>query len=345
MNIEKIFCYFTPAEKGNEDDEYVSNSITSIELLNTDPVFQTLQKIYSTIKKDADLNIIFNSTGPEQNNEVRNQLINILTERNKESGFELALRLSKMTDKKSKCGLFFIIIGKNEETKNIVLIRFPAEEAMILNKTETKVEIQELKEVFLKNSHRYKLAFFEGNTIKGSLWNGLAIDKQINDSYTDMREISKYWINDFLDCQLVITSRKGSTMFAKSLRTILNSTDDEQLKDDIIATSMAAKTINDKNTSISSFINSLSIKQSSKDTIIKTLGNRAIAETVFKFNVEDFSKIFNLKVRYLDSGAIIMAPADEFDKDFSPELIDSTKNKYRYTTEGITQKETIKAKA
>ena len=345
MKIEKIFCYFTPAEKGNTNDDIIKQEIFSLEITENNSVYQTLSKIQLNIKNDADLSIIFNSIGEEQNNEIRNFLINLIQTKNIINGLPLALQLSKMTDKKSKCGLFFIIIGVEGEDDFISLIRFPAEEAMILKNSNDKIEIEELNEVFLKNSHRYKLAFFEGKTVKGGLWKGLAIDKQINDNYADLREISKYWINDFLDCRLEVTSRKGSTMLAKTLRTILNSTDDEELKEDIITTSIAAKTINNKNTSISKFINNLPIKTKAKESILKSIGSTEFAESVFKFNVEDFSKIFNLKARYLDSGAIIMAPADEFEKDFSPELIDASIGLYKYTTKGITQKETVKAKA
>lgn len=197
--IEKAFCYFSPVGKGIIP--FPVDTIRHFEINKDELMFSKLQEITDKAEKLCEITIKFVSNGSKQQNETRDMFINLLREKQLNNGLPIIEWLSKNTDKSSKCGLVFILMGKNGEKKFILIARYPSEEGIILQK-EDKVEI--IQDVFLKNSHRYKLAYFEDESLQNGLWKGIAIDKQLNDTVSS-KLISDYWIKNFLRCELELT--------------------------------------------------------------------------------------------------------------------------------------------
>lgn len=341
MELRKAFCYFSPVAKGSKDN--IRDMIKCTEIDETHDVYIKLLQLVENVKKECDLNIIFISEGEEQYNTTRNMLLDVLKTEKIEDGIPLIEWLSLNTDNKSKSGLVFILIGSDNKDTFIIIARFPAEEGMVINSNQKRIKVKVIDEVFLKNSHRYKMAFFEGESRKGDFWKGLAVDRQINDTVAAIREASEYWINNFLKCSLEMTSRRGSTIIAKTFRSILNSNLENDKKQKIIEAAIGAKALNGKKTSITKLIADLGIEDEIGNEIISRLPSKAAAEQVFHFDIQYFSGVFNLRVKYLNTGAVIIAPNDEFEELFSPKMV-AENGLTRYTTEGITTNETVKAK-
>lgn len=338
-SISKVFCYLSPVGKGVEP--FPSKEIRSFEIINSDQMWTKLEDVIKNIDKTCEIDMKFISDGSKQKNETRDEIITILRERNLEKGIPLIERLSKNTDKSCKIGLVFIVIGKNDNKDFILIARYPSEEGIVLKQTD-QVEI--VKDVFLKNSHRYKMAFFEDESLQGGFWKGKAVDKQINDS-SNSKLISDYWIKDFLNCELELTETQGNKLLGKALRKVLN--DDSTPEDDkdiINSIASSAKLLNGKSKSINSFLKNLSISDENRNRIINALPSKAIAEQVFKFNSEIITGEYNLKALYLNNGAIVMAPTDSFDKVFTMEKVDAETGEVNISTEGIVQRQTIKVK-
>lgn len=55
----------------------------------------------------------------------------------------------------------------------------------------------------MKNAYSYKAVVYQHTSLTNGFWTGRAVDKQIE---SREREVSQYWINDFLDT--------GSTTFS-----------------------------------------------------------------------------------------------------------------------------------
>ena len=197
--IEKAFCYFSPVGKGIEP--FLIESIRHFEIEKDEPMFSKLQEITDKSERLCEITIKFVSTGVKQENETRDMFITLLREKKLDNGLPIIEWLSKNTDKSSKCGLVFIVIGKNGEKDFVLIARYPSEEGIILQQDD-KVEI--IQDVFLKNSHRYKLAYFEDASLQNGFWKGIAIDKQLNEAASS-KLISDYWIKNFLRCELELT--------------------------------------------------------------------------------------------------------------------------------------------
>lgn len=341
MELSNVFCYFSPVAKGSTED--ISDKIKHTIIGESHDVYLKMLQLIASVKKECDLNIIFTSTGENQNNETRNMIINIIREKTVSSGIPLVAWLSKNTDNKSKSGLVFILLGKNNNSDFFILARFPAEEGIVINDKRNGIKVQVLDEVFLKNSHRYKMAYFEGISLKGDFWKGLAVDKQINESAIGVREVSEYWIKDFLKCDLEMTSKRGSILVAKSLRSILGSKIEDTDKEKIIEAAISVKTLNGKKTTIRKMIDDLGIEKNIANKIIDQLPNREVADKVFHFDVSYFTGIFNLRVKYLNTGAVIMAPNEEFDNIFNQNYV-AESGMTRYITEGFTTNEAVRTK-
>lgn len=337
--ISKVFCYLSPVGKGIEP--FPSNEIRSFEIVSSDQMWTKLEDVIKHIDKTCEIDMKFISDGSKQKNETRDEIINLMREKTLEKGIPLIERLSKNTDKSCKIGLVFIVLGKNDRKDFILIARYPSEEGIVLKRTN---QVEVVKNVFLKNSHRYKLAFFEDESLQGGFWKGKAVDKQINDS-ANLKLISNYWIKDFLNCELELTEAQGNKLLGRALRKILNDeTTTETDKDIINSIASAAKLLNGKTKSINSFLTNLSISDDNRNRIIGALPSQAVAEQMFKFNSEIINGEYNLKALYLSNGGIVMAPTDSFDKVFTTETVDTETGEVSITTEGIIQKQTIRVK-
>ena len=337
--IEKAFCYFSPVGKGIIP--FPVDTIRHFEINKDELMFSKLQEITDKAEKLCEITIKFVSNGSKQQNETRDMFIKLLREKQLNNGLPIIEWLSKNTDKSSKCGLVFILIGKNGEKKFILIARYPSEEGIILQK-EDKVEI--IQDVFLKNSHRYKLAYFEDESLQNGLWKGIAIDKQLNDTVSS-KLISDYWIKNFLRCELELTEVQGNKILGKTLRKLLNDdTTTPEDKEEINEIASAIRLNNGKSESISDFLTGKSISDQNKERIFNALPTRAVAEQVFTFNSEIFKGEYALKAMYLDNGAIVMAPTDSFDDVFSTEIVNLETKEITISTNGIVKKEAIKTK-
>ena len=337
--IEKAFCYFSPVGKGIEP--FPIESIRHFEIENDEPIFSKLQEITDKSERLCEITIKFVSTGVKQENETRDMFITLLREKKLDNGLPIIEWLSKNTDKSSKCGLVFIVIGKNGEKDFVLIARYPSEEGIVLQQDD-KVEI--IQDVFLKNSHRYKLAYFEDASLQNGFWKGIAIDKQLNEAASS-KLISDYWIKNFLRCELELTEIQGNKILGKALRKILN--DDSTTPDDkeeINEIASAIRLNNGKSESISKFLDGKSISEKNKEKILNALPTRAVAEQVFTFNSEIFKGEYALKAMYLDNGAIVMAPTDSFDDVFSTEILNKATKEVTISTNGIVKKEAIKTR-
>jgi hypothetical protein len=284
--------------------------------------FNYFLNIFEKALGDCKTEIQFKSPGLNQANEVRSHLLDIVsskTQRRKEkSARALAERLASVTDERSGNGLFVLIEGQKLQTTRILLNRFRSDEVVFTRHAKQELIVGFFEEAFTKRSHFYKSAVFEDIPSNGSFWHGFAIDKQIVASTN--KEISSYWITDFLDAQSAITSVQGTMNLAKAMRAFLQEAETLAEKEQIISALLGLKNKTDKPVSIESVC---------KDYLSDVLYQRFKARfrddyffnSVFTLDPETYQTELGSTIVGLENGLIITAPTFDYKKYVKEEVL------------------------
>lgn len=82
----------------------------------------------------------------------------------------------------------------------------------------------------MKNAYSYKAVVYQHTSLTNGFWTGRAVDKQIE---SREREVSQYWINDFLDSGLRTTPTRGRRRLALALKAAASKSKDVTVKSEI----------------------------------------------------------------------------------------------------------------
>ena len=326
MEIKKIFGFVVPI--GKESDSIDDSIIQGSEISSTNKLFLKLTELFNNSKNDCDINIRFVSKTGEKKNEVRDLIVNLCNEFSLDNCKPLVKSLIRLTDKKIKEGLLFFIYAFDDTDKKLLIARYPSEEAITVKQEKGKYIFEVINDVFLKNSRKYKAVYYQSTL--DNFWSGYAVDKQINDD--NVKEISDYWIKKFLQSDLLFNSLRGSEMLAKAVRLTIAETNNDQVKEELISATSLIKNVDSKSLTFKSFFDKLNLSEQTRDEVLLKIPNQDIYEITFKFSSDIFSKNCNYLYKYLDNGAIAIAPAVDFPTAWRETV---TKNgKVRYSTEG-----------
>ncbi len=182
----------------------------------------------------------------------------------------------------------------------------------------------------MKSSRTYKAALFVDSSIADGFWTGHAIDKQINIS---TQELAQYWIYGFLHAEFEISSKSGSFMFARSISSLINSSINNESKQQLIALATILPNQNGRSISIQEMCDRTRVPEELRRRIIDSLENKAAFRTQFQFDSEEFARTVTFRSEYLDNGAVLTAPSGRFEECFQKERL-SKPDRTRYVTEG-----------
>jgi len=335
MDKIKILGFISPVAK--DRDDFDDSEIFGQEIKGNNNLFSTLNEIYDKSSKECDIQIRFISQSMNQDNEVRNQIKIIVNKFTKTNCIPLVRSLALLTDHKTKEGLVFFIVGIVNNATRLLITRFPSETGITVQQNNGYLNFTVIDKVFLKNSRKYKAVYYDSTD---DYWIGNAVDKQINDTAGKVKEISDYWIKDFLQSELKINSKRGTSILAKAVRKTITETDDENIKSELIGATQVMKNINARMVSMESFFSTLNLSESTKREVLSKIDNSSIYNISFQFDSEEFEHNCNYLVNILDSGAVIMAPSSEFNDVWQKESV-AEGGVYRYSTQGKTIKEKI----
>jgi len=334
--FKRIFSFLVPVGKNIKEDIDIYGSEVPLE----GNLYLTLnEKIVKNINKECDIPISFIPENGKQKNEVRNILVEFLKTEAIDVGKLLAKRLCGFTSKISGNGLLFLIITNENKYKNLIISRFPVESGLSTNIEKSKLNIEYLENIFMKNSNYYKATIYSGESYDSDFWEGLAVDKQIN---RKKRELADYWIKDFLKSQFRITSKTGTSFLATSLKESITKCKDVNSKNKLLSVAILAENLNGKAISVNSFCNKYSLPDNLKDIITKSLPTPEIAEIKFEFNLDEFKSILAYTTIYLDNEAVLSAPSFAFHDVW--EMENDQNDKVRFSTYGQIVNEKIKSR-
>ena len=315
-NISKIYSYLINPGKGSD---------TVREIAGTDipPVkgsmYDMLESIYGNTAAECKIRICF-SKGEDgkQENPVKDEVVALLQDPTQERGLLLAKRLQEVTTGKSGLALLFLSIGKNASGEpKVVISRFPADQGILADTNKGGLTVEFVEKVFMKNSHAYKSAVYEGASYDSDFWEGYAVDRQINSSAS----LANYWIRHFLQSDFKITAKEGTKLLAVALKAV-SASSDANGRAEVVAAMQLAKNLNGDVLSVSEIAGRFSLSKPIKDALIKALPHPEIADHKFQFDLEEFSKHVSYVSKEISNGGILTAPTDVgFDEIFITEKV------------------------
>ena len=335
--ILKIYSYLVTHGKG--DSSPVAIAGTDIPLHG--PMFLMLNGIFDGNGRDTKIPICFKmSEEGEQNNPVRDDLIAFLKKPSIEAGTVLAKKLQDVTTARSGLGLLFLTVGKNERGEQRVLLsRFPADQGIIAETTDGKLEVSFVEKVFMKNAHAYKSVCYEGPSHDHDFWDGAAVDRQINTG-----TLADYWIREFLQSEFKITAKEGTRQLAVALKETAKKATDEKIKTEVIAATQLAKNLGGQSVSVNSFTEKFSLSKAAQEAVVKNLPHPDLATTTFTFDKEEFTKHASFISTELDSGVVLIAPSETFKDVIKQRKVENGDGKYEFSTVGKVVQQRIRNK-
>jgi hypothetical protein len=326
MKINKIFGFFVPI--GKELENINDSDIHGSEIVFSNKLFKKLTVLFNNSEKDCDIQIRFIPQRGKQYNEAREFIVKLCNKFTMENCNPLVKSLMYLTDKKIKEGLLFFIYAEDKSDKKLLIARFPSEEGITVKINDGKYVFEVVDDVFLKNSKKYKAVYYQSKL--DDYWSGYAVDKQINDN--TLKEISDYWIKDFLQSELKLNSKRGSLILAKAVRKTITETTDDNVKEELIGVTPLLKNINTRVVSFKGFFDKMNLSEKAKKEVLSKIDNPNLYGVTFKFDSDVFSENCNYLINILDTGAVIMAPAADYSTLWQEEVLNE--ERYKYSTEG-----------
>jgi hypothetical protein len=183
----------------------------------------------------------------------------------------------------------------------------------------------------MKSATSYKAAVYLGESHDSDFWKGKAGDKQINsaESY-----IASYWIRDFLHSDFLTPGEAGTRRFAKAVKEAMNHSSDIKTKEEITALSRLLPGLKGKVASAKGILNQFHVSDATQEQIKSRFTRGSLFDEQFRFMPDELSKFLAFTSVELNNGGLLTAPSDNFDKVFTKETVDSSKDIVKFSTQG-----------
>ncbi|MCI0612155.1 hypothetical protein L0244_04115 [bacterium] len=334
MPITHIHSFLV--QPGKHLEEQPSISGTTVPLRGK--LFQMLQSVYDKADEECDIEIVFRPNNGQQQNDCRSLFIDYLRTPHLDKGRFIATRLQSVTTHRSGLGLLFIVSGEENPVKRIFLARFPADQGVIAEEQQqTRLSIQFIERVFMKSAVAYKSVIFKGESLDSDFWEGKAVDKQIN----TIRELSNYWISDFLDCEFKATGAAGTKRLALALKQAI-STSEAAVRHELISAARLLRNQDGNRVSPAGLSSSLNLSEDSISVLQKALPHPAVFTETFEFETTEFDQHLPYQSVELDNGALLIGDYARFEEIFQKEELEVHDGKIKYSTTGRVVEEQLR---
>lgn len=273
-------------------------------------------------------------------NKVREQILSLINssgpDEKKKYADALSKILAKISDKRNGTGLFVIIEGRSLTKERLMLLRFKKEEVVFSRQKKRGFEIELLDETFSKKNSNYKLALFEDVIRDNAFTTGYVIDKQ--KAITPSKELSKFWIKDFLLSEQPITPILGTKIFSKVIKKVMQQDLSLNDKENIIKAVISLKDSPKRHNNIEAICNQY-FSRDLFDRIKKEVNNDQFFKQNFEMDLEILMNELGSKEILLNNGVIITVPTFDYENLLKVENLGD--GKYEITTKGKIQNKII----
>ena len=320
---------------GKKDKDQLA--ISGVAVPRRDMVFNMLSKLYEDADKECNIEIMFrHSADGRQENPCRDLMLAYVAEPSVPNGRALAERLQGVTTHRSGLGLLFLAVG-DDRGKLLMVSRFPADQGVVAEEHAHRLEIAFLDRVFMKNAHTYKSALYAGPAAPGGFWHGLAVDKQI----TAQRELSNYWIWEFLESDLATTGPAGTKRLAVAVReAIKKKTTTPAAREELLAAARLMRGYDGRIVSAQGLADNLALGSEAVEAIKVQMPRSELRLEQFQFDRSEFDKHVMYRSIELDNGAVLTAEDSRFDEVFQKDIV--SEREAVYSTKGSVVEERLR---
>lgn len=327
MNLRIAHSYLVHPAKGKDPQPIVSGT----KVPDSGSLHRMLAGLFERSPDECDIQILFRpDEHGNQENACRDLLEAYARNPTVATGRAIALRLQSVTTNRSGLGLMFLLLGVDaRQHHTIVLSRFPAEQGVVAQEDATRLSVEFIERVFMKNAKAYKCAIYSTESLDAGFGDGRAIDRQIS----RRGELSEYWIGEFLNSELRTTGPHGTRRFAEALRDAVRTTSDPELKQELVSAARLVRGQDGQTRSVRTIMRRLGVSDEAVAAIVKAYPRPELVNESFRFSAAEFVRHTLYQTVELDNGGTLMAEAEHFDDVFNAEPMAGV-SRVRYTTEG-----------
>lgn len=312
MPILQIHTYLVYPNKNIAEPRAIGGTEVALE----GKVFDLLKDIYDHTERDCKIDVMFNSHADGADNQCRTLILNHLGAPSIARGQLIAERLGMASNKRSALGLLFIVVGNEDQRHKVVLARFPANSGILAGHDQARLNVEFIERVFMRSATSYKAAAYEDISTDTGFWIGKIVDRQINSR--DL-EVSDYWLSDFLDSSFRTTSAAGTRRLAIAIRDAARSAADLNVKNELTAVATLSPGLNGQNLNFAEFADRFGLSPQARAEVLSKFSNPELANERFSFDASEFRSQVRYRSVELNTGAILMAQATDFDNVFERE--------------------------
>jgi len=220
--------------------------------------------------------------------------------------------------------------GEVDGKHQLVLARFPADQGVIAEERERHLSVEFLERVFMKSAKTYKSVLYSSESLDDGFWEGRAVDLQISGP----RELSDYWIKEFLASELRTTGPAGTMRLAVALRNSIRATDDMSVRQELISAAHLLRGRHGQRRSARNFVEQLGLSPSASTALESSFAHGDLMDEVFEFDRQEFERHAPYRAVELDNGALLVGENSRFDDIFQQEVLSPNERRMRFVTEG-----------
>lgn len=328
MSLATAHSFLVQPGKGLQEQPVISGTA----VVSSGALFRMLSDLYDRAPGECDVDIIFQpDEDNNQWNECRDLLEQYARSQTEEAGRQVARRLQEVTTNRSGLGLLFLLFGEDSRGRaTLVISRFPAEQGVVAQEQASRLSVEFIERVFMKNARSYKSAIYATDSLDAGFIEGRAIDRQLQ----RRDDLSQYWINEFLMSELRTTGPAGTRRLAEALRNAVGVTSDPELKQELVAAAQLMRGQDGSTRSARTIIRRLGLSGEAAAALQRAYPRPELVDEMFTFDAVEFARNIVYQTVELDNGAVLMAEAATFREVFRFEEL-AAESRVRYTTEGV----------
>jgi hypothetical protein len=182
----------------------------------------------------------------------------------------------------------------------------------------------------MKNAKAYKSALYTSDSLHRGFWDGRAVDRQISGP----RELSDYWIREFLNSELRTTGPAGTKRLAVGLRTAIRSAEELGVRQELISAASLLRGQHGRRRSTRQMVEQLGLSQPAMAALEGAFPRADLMDEVFEFDRDEFQRHAPYRAVELDNGGLLIAEDARFSQVFEEEVLNVADRRVRYVTEG-----------
>ncbi len=300
MPIERVHSYLVHPSKHDEEQPAVSGA----QIPRHGSLYAMLMSVFNRAHEECDIEIVFRPRDDGvQQNDCRDLVVAYAQEPSVSNGRLLANRLQAVSTHRSGLGLLFLIKGSDEGAHQLVIARFPADQGVIAQENAQQLSVEYIERVFMKSAKAYKSALYSSDSLERGFWDGRAVDRQISGP----RELSDYWIREFLASELRTTGPAGTRRFAIALRNAIRSVGDLGVRQELLSAAGLVRHQHGRRRSARQLVEQFGLSEQATVALKAAFHRPELMDEVFEFDRDEFQRNAPYRAVELDNGGLLIA--------------------------------------